>query len=98
MNTKIHLARYIDVLTAFINGERIQWKFQYKTTWEDWNEKNDIPEYNLAYDYRVKPNNVYIRLYKDTNGSIQTFVSPDKDVIESRICAWCSDLIEVELY
>lgn len=94
---------YADVIKAFAEGKKIQWMNVHDKdfTWYDWNETNDIPAYNLAYRYRVRPDMMYIRLYRDRNCMIQTFVSQCKDDVKS--CSfgfgdWCSDPIEVKLY
>lgn len=53
--TREKTKKAIDVMLAYVNGEKIQVKNKNEKEWKDW-EKDFYPTWNYEYfDYRIKP-------------------------------------------
>ena len=62
----------IEVMKAYLDGKKIQWKFKSCSGWDDLDPCKE-PHWNWDMnDYRIKPGSKY-RPYKDTDEMIEDF-------------------------
>ena len=57
-----------DILQAWLDGKDVQLKYD-GTEWRDW-VGNEIPNVAIEYlEWRIKPTEKWVNLYKDSSGS-----------------------------
>jgi hypothetical protein len=82
--------KWYNEIVAWAEGKTIQYKSRDTSVWKDWQDStySNIPPFNSAYEFRVKPNTIKYRLY---------LCNYTDDIVNYARMVYCSNDENIEL-